>query len=330
MFNYDEIKQRKEWFLEEMSDTTFEESTIEFLRNIFSSLEESEKTFEKDVCEFTDEEAIDYLKSINSTSRVSLTNRSWYISKYHEWCYNKGVTQNINDAFDIRTINKIVESIVPNDIMEQKIIKEDYFKECVEKLKNDIDKFILICLYYGARDDEFVSMRNLKITDLDEENKTIQLIGRRLCVDDYFIEHMKKAAEAEFYVQDEGVQSKNAGQTIYIKNDYVIRSTAAKADEYDDNPVKVSYIAKRVSMARLCFGDNSFQIRNISKNGLINFIKKQFQKDNVTLKDAFFKKGSNNVYLYENQIQEHINEFGHFGKTTRSLRADIKELVDKY
>lgn len=331
MSSYEERKQRKEWFLDEMSKTTYEDKTIAFIRATFNSLEFEEEVFDKDVSEFSDAEAIDYLKSLNSTSRISLTNKAWYISKYHEWCYNKGLITNINDPFDSRVIDRIVNEIVSSDIIEQKIIKEDYFKECVETLQDNIDKFILICLYYGVRDDEYVSMRNLKMTDLDEVNKKITLIsGRELHVNDYFIEHMKNAYNTEIYIQKEGAQSRNPRQSVYVKNDYIIRSTASVIKENDQNPVKEGFITRRLVDIRKTINDDSFYIRNISKNGMINYIKQKYAEDNISLSDALLKKNINNTYMYDTRTQEYINEFGEIKKTVRMLRMEMKQFIDKY
>lgn len=331
MSSYEERKQRKEWYLDECSKTTYEESTIELLKKIFQSLELEERAFDKDVSEFTDLEAIDYLKSLNSTSRIRLSNVSWLLSRYHQWCYDKGLVQSIVDPFDERTITKAIEDIIPDELVSSKIITEDAFRELVELEPDYVNKFMLICFYYGIKGDDYVEMKNIKMSDLDKENKTVDLItGRKAFVDDYFIEHMQKAYHTENYITYTINKGINHKQTVYKKSEYVVRPTAGIGDEYTDIAVTTTFIQRRMGEIRNNVGNQHFTITNLYFNGLINYIKKKYNEKGISLKTAFFQLNSSNRYKYEQEIKSYVDEFGATTRTVRSIRMNIKDFIEKY
>lgn len=331
MSSYEERKQRKEWYIEECSKTTYEESTVELLKKIFQSLELEERAFDKDVSEFTDLEAIDYLKSLNSTSRIRLSNVSWLLSKYHQWCYDKGLIKNIIDPFDERTISKAIEDIIPDELVSSKIITEDTFRELIELEPDYINKFMAICFYYGIKGDDFIEMKNIRMEDLDESGKTVSLItGRKAFVDEYFIEHMKKAYDTEEYITSTISKGINYKQTVYKKSDYIVRPTAGKGDEYTNAVVTNSFIQRRMGDVRNNVGNQNFTITNLYFNGLVNYIKKKYNEREISLKTAFLQVNSSNRYQYESEIKEYVDEFGAVTRTVRSIRMNIKDFIEKY
>lgn len=327
---------RKEWYLNECGKSIYEENTREFLTRIFNSTELEEKLFEKDVSEFTDDEAIDYLKSLNSKSRQRLKVYAWYLSRYRQWYYSKQNIDNILDPFDDRTINKIIESIIPDSVLNDQIITEDYFKECADLEPDSINKFILICFYHGIKGDEFADIINLKMEDLDEENKTVKLIsGRISCVDDYFIEHMKKASNAETYIKSIEGNNRNPKQLLYVNNGYIIRGTAGRGELFDNKPVAPEFINARMNRIRKNIGNQYFSAANLYKNGLINYLKKKFNENGISLKSAILEIDHSNTnkrfdkYLHDEQTEKYIEEFGS-KMTARLLRMQIKDFIDKY
>jgi hypothetical protein len=180
-------------------------------------------------------------------------------------------------------------------------------------------------------------MINLKIEDLDEENKTVKLIsGRIVSVDDYFIDHMKKASKAETYIKlNEGNIRRNSKQIIYVQNGYIIRGTAGKGELYDNKPINPSLINIRMNRIRENVGNQYITTSNLYKNGLISYIKKKYNENGINLKTALLKIDYTNTnerfnkYLYDEQTQEYINEFGS-KMTARLLRMQIKDFIDKY
>jgi hypothetical protein len=68
----------------------------------------------------------------------------------------------------------------------------------------------------------------------------------------------------------------------------------------------------------------------IQKNGLINHIKCRLNEEfGVSLKEGFFNKNDSKLYIYEDKIQEYIEEFPCFNITARTIRNEIKDLIDE-
>lgn len=328
---------RKEWYLRECKESIYEDNTISLIERIFNSTELEENAFDKDISEFNDDEAIDYLKSLNSKSRQRLKVYSWYLSRYRSWYWNKQNIQNVLDPFDDRTIDKIIEGVIPDSTLSEQIITEDLLKEYIEIEPDYINKFIVISLWYGIKGDEYIDLVNLKISDLDETNKTVKLqSGRIVKADDYFIVHMKKAYSTDTYIKPIQGMNRNINQLKYVNSDYIIRRTANSKDiTAYNNPVQVKFINARLFLIRKNIGNENFTVSNIYKNGLINYIKKRYAEKNISLKTALLEKdltkksGRYEGYTYDSETQKYIDEFGS-KNTVRLLRMQIRENTDIY
>lgn len=329
MSNYEERKQRKEWYIEECKKSVYEDPTIELVKKIFISAELEEEAFGKDVSEFNDNEAIDFLKSLNSKSRSRLKNTAWFLSRYRQWYYNKQGTHDLLNPFDDKTIDKIIENIIPIDVITDKIITKTQLKEYVDIEPDYKNKFMAICPYYSIKGDEFEDIVNIKMEDLDRDTKTLKLIsGRTVQVDDYFITHMEKANNAEQYITLQESNSRNYKQRVYIKNGYVLSPTASLGDLFDYKPATSKFISQRMILVRKNVKNEYFTMANLYKNGLMNFIKEKFELKGISLKTAFYQE-SDGIYVYEKEIQQYVDEFGS-KMTTRMLRMQLGKTIDLY
>jgi hypothetical protein len=318
---------RKEWYLEECKKSIYEEGTSELIERIFNSTELEEKAFDKDVCDFTDAEVVDLFKSFNSRSRARLSNTAWYLSRYHQWCYDKGLTQKIDDAFDDRTIERIIKEVIPNEMLLDSYFTKKDLTEVVELDPDPINRFIIFGLYYGIRGDDLVDLLNVKIEDLNKEEKTVSLIsGRKAFVDDYFIDLMIKANNTEEFKQNRVGNHRNIKQKIYVKNGYIIRPCASNGELYDYKPVKAKFITNRIQRFKNEFDADFISIANLNKNGLINYIREKYEAKGISLKTALMYNNGN--YVYDKETQDYIDEFGS-KKTTRLLRRELKDIIDK-
>lgn len=319
---------RKEWYLEECRKSIYEESSVELLERIFTSTELEEKAFNKDVCDFTDAEVVDLFKSYDSKSRPRLKNTSWYLSKYRKWCYYKGLTQKIDDAFDDRTIDNIIKEVIPDDMLLNSYFTKKYLIETIELDPDYIDRMILLCPYYGIKGDDLEDIVNLKIENLDEEAGRISLYsGLVLDVDDYFIETMKKASDTTEYKQNTAKTHVNHKQKIYVKNGYIItRTSGFTGESYDNKPISPKFITNRLQKFKREFEAENISISSLYKNGLINYITEKYKKQNISLKTALFY--NDGIYKYDKETEEYIKAFGS-KITVRMLRRELKDVIDK-
>lgn len=320
MYNIDQ----KKWFLEEMEkDGVFELPTIELIERIFVSAEHEENVFGKDVAEFTNEEVIDLLKSLNSTSRDRLIINSWYLEKYYDWCLNKGLVNNINNPFDRRVINVIIKDIIPDDVVKSKIITPNEFKEYISLEPDYVNKFILICPFYGIKGEEFNEIVNLKMTDLNENDKTVKLVtGKVVEVDDYFINHMKLAYNTKEY--NRPYNGRNINQITYVQNGYVVRPCKSSTTKNLDEPVAYKFILCRVRETKKNIGNQEFTIANIFRSGLIRYLINKFDERGISFKSIVL----NNDKTHNKDILDYCNQYG-LATTTTEIRKIAKLYFEK-
>lgn len=318
---------RKEWYLEECRNIYYDESTTELIQRIFVSTELEEKAFGKDICEFTDAEVVDLFKSFNSKSRARLRVNAWYLSKYHDWCYEKGLTQKIDDAFDDRTIDVIIKEIVPDEVLLDQYFSKENLIELIELDPDYINRFFIMGIYYGIKGDKLSDLVNLKIEDLNEDDKTVTLrSGRKVKVDDYFIDLMKKANAVEEYKQNRVTNHRKPTQNMYVKNGYIIKSCAVSKELYDNKPIVPKFITNRLQKFKKEFDADFISISSLHKNGLINYIKEKYESQGISLKTALMY--NNGTFIYDKETQSYIDEFGS-KNTARLLRRELKDIIDK-
>lgn len=316
---------RKQWFLDE---SNYEEPVKQLLIRIFDSTELEEKTFGKDVSEFNEEEAIDLLKSYDSKSRRRLKNTAHYLSKYREWWKNKNNNVSMIDPFDNRTIDTIVESIIPEESFNNMFFTKNDIMEYMDDILDDMNKFIIVAIFYSIKGEDLV---NLKMEDLNQEDMTVSLqSGRVMKVDDFFVEYMKRASVVEIYkTGKDQSELRNLKMITYVNNGYVIRCCAGGGDLYDYKPSSLSFINQRLIKIKEQIGNEFINISNLYKNGIINYIKEQYEKQGISLKTALTQMINNKRYMYEQETQKYIHEFGS-KMEVKILRMQIKDYLDYY
>jgi len=318
--------ERKQWYIDWCKENKYEESTLVLLERIFASTALVEKAFKKDVAEFNNNEVVDLFKSYNSKSPLRLKTWAYYLRNYYQWCYDKNIVTNIINPYDERTIDIIIKNIIPEEVYKDKFFGKEQLKYWVEnKILDDINKFIAVGYFYGLSNDELI---NLKITDFNNEDKTVKLItGRIIKVDDFFIKYMKLAANATEYNAGYPMSNiKNMQFVTYNSGEYVIRQTGGDVQTL---PVKYTLLSNRMMIIREQTENPLLSRSSLYKNGLINFIKEKYQEKGITLKTALFHQVNKKIYTYDKDTEEYIKEFGS-GMTARMLRMQIKDVIDYY
>jgi integrase len=308
----------------------YEETTINtFIVHMFKLSYKVERYYQKDLSEFNQEEVIDLLKKVNSTSRNYLTSLCTFLSNYYEWCYKEKIIKDIDNKFSPDKTKMMIEAIIPYEVIAKQFFSKSVFLQYLDKIYNESDKLLAYCFYLGIKGKDFEEVVNLKICDLDEENKTIKLItGRIVEVDDYFIELMKKTNSAVYYDEDGTLMSaanRRIGLYKYISSEYVFKQMARG----NANPLSMPSLNKKLKTIKKQANNRFLTVSLIYKNGLVNYIKEQYEKSGNTLKNAILAKNGERAYVYELQTQDYIDEFG-ANITVRQLRKDIVGFIDEF
>lgn len=159
MFNA-EIKER--YILFKTSTSPYIEK---YLQSEFRLIERTEKKLNKDACNFTIFEIMDYYKTRNMTSTETLRVLNTHFTLYTEWCLKEGLVtdgQNHYREFDRHRIELCVNRFA----IENKIVDRETVLSWVDQLPNPRDKFLLLGLFEMGSMNQYEYVVNARISDL--------------------------------------------------------------------------------------------------------------------------------------------------------------------
>lgn len=329
MYDINEGRKRKQNYLND-PEVAYEESTKKTIEILFRRAERIEIQEGMDLSCFNRVQIIRLFKGMNSKSKQYLTLASSHFSSYYSWCIKEGIIDNTNiiNYYDIKISKPIIDEVITKEILENKVFKKEKMHEYVEKLSDDSTlQFLVYAIYSGVMGKEFDDIANLKLSNLDEENKKVKLkSGITLNIDDKFIQLMK-AANSETRYHPEGIMQENYRDNYtYGESMYVFKK--CRTNKRDDKITK-SVITGKMRDVHKHVHNRAFTAMNIYKSGLLNYIENKFKDRNISLKRAFIDKKNSKEYKYEEEIQSYIYEFGS-NMTTRMLRYQIVDILDIY
>jgi len=219
----------------------------------------------------------------NNPSVGAVTKNVSIIRTYIDFCINKNVVTHRENRLATFTVED-AKNLVNQQVLLKKFITREQLKEYQRILYNEQDKLILELPYVGGRgrtcdgctSEEII---NLRMSDVDEENKMITLTQndsktRELEVETSTIELIKDAYNQKIYVENNGEMSNNLRLskpreiTINRVEDYVlcvpslkkfqkftsnlITSRMSRMQKYLDNPyltVSAIYMSGMVQLA---------------------------------------------------------------------------------
>lgn len=301
-----------------LNNCKYEESTKELIRRIFTSTKIEEEIFQKDLSFFNQSEVYDLLLSLNSKSRNRLKSVCVFLSDYFKWCYNEGLSFDINDPFDRNFTDTMIQKIIPAERLDKKFFSKNEMIEYLDTIFDVSNKFLAYCLYKGVKFDE---LTNLKIKDLNMHDKSVYLISNRIVkVDDLFVNLMIETQNQTHYYPY-GVEIDNQfGRYTYGQSEFIFKTSGVK----ESKQIKMGVFVNRLKVIKDQCENDFLSVSTFYKNGLYNFIKEQFEAKGITLKQAFFEQINPSRYTFEEETQKFINDFGS-GLSVRSLRKELRD-----
>lgn len=321
---YNQIQKQKY-----LDSCKYNKGTRYTIMNMFRGAARVERHFGTDLANFNKPKVEELLKSYNSKSRDYLTSMCVYYADYFNWCLENAYVDpsNVINQYDSSMVKTIIENIVPFKLIKGKFFnKKDILKylDCIEDVSN---KFIMYALFIGIKGEDFHELSHLRMSSLDEEKRVVKLTdGRLRSVDDLFIDLMKKTDQSQFYYE-EGKSYINNKRNIYDDSIYVLKY--CRNNKNANLPVNRGFYSVRLKIIKRQTSNKFITAPTLYMNGLINFIKEQFEKKGITLEDAFFHKTNNKLYTYNDDIEKLITEYG-ANKTVRMLRYELKETLQFY
>lgn len=328
MFDIIEARKRKESYLNDPF-CKYDINTKPLISRYFKNSEKIEVQFEKDICDFTMDEVIKLLKSFDSRSRNTIILIMSYFNDYFKWCLKEGFVQNNNiiNFYEKKIMEPFLKEIVPLEFLENKYITKDELLSYLNETDDYSLKFMIYAIFNSILGDEYEELINLKESDLEEESKTINLItGRKVRIDELFIELMKKAS-LETYYHPDGIIESNSREKKYYKESFYILKGYGNRGRLENEPIPVQVIQRRMRDYQKIVSNRWLNATNLYRSGLIYYIKNIFEERNISFKDAIYTKINRQEYRYEEEIQKNINEFGS-NMTTRMFRLHIKDIIE--
>lgn len=154
---------------------------------------------------------------------------------------------------------------------EKGIITKKELLDVIDLLDNEQDKFILMALFNGIAGKQAQDLLNLKRTDIDFENKTINLPDRVIHMDDYFCEITRSAIEQKTYSLISLDFSKGTVIETYelAKSPYIVKVRPYRRNNMGMDAM--SYNGFRTRFGTICkLLDLDVTISSLEKSGIVN------------------------------------------------------------
>ena len=309
------INDNKKLFIQEMVEHgNISEDTSKSYERVLLHTSELEDSLDKDLNEFDLQELETVLFAFKANNRNTVESYARIISSYLNW----SVQKNLSD------FNPLSE-LKPNDFVKYLTNEESYFTEkqirrMEDHLVNYQDAVVLRLLFLGVGGKQMSEIRNLKKDDIDRINKRIKLTNtlksdtkglpikfteRYIDIDDeHTFDLIEGAISVNRYMKrngevSEGSEARSIGYLDLVENDYVIRSSITKTDNYD-YPVDKFVIYRRVNMIAEVFGIEILTTKLIQRSGMIYYGSKLMQNKRITLDDMKIIADRFNIASYHN------------------------------
>lgn len=287
----------KRKFLEDMvKNENISEETAKNYERILLLTSELEKKLNKDLNEFDFKELETVLYNYKSNNRNTIETYARIISSYLNWSVKSNLIQ-----------HNELEHLKPDDFVKYLLEGEIYYTEkqlrrWENRMENYQDAVIVRLLFLGVGGKQLSELRNLKISDVDRENKKIRLVNtltedkatglpikygiRYLDIkDEYTFDLIEGAFNQRTYMKrnaevSEGNENRSIGALDLVINNYVVRSSITKTENFS-YPVDKFVIYRRIQMLSEVFGIANFTAKLIQRSGMV-WYGYNFMKDNTS------------------------------------------------
>lgn len=292
---------------------TISEKTRQSYRRIFTITFKHELILNKDINQFDLKEIEKVLWSFKSKTRNTIESYGRIISSYLNWCVKTGlISKNVMEDMKPDDFEKFIHD-------DSEYISEKQLRRIEDMCNNYQDAVIIRLLFIGVGGKKLSEIRNLKISDVDFENKRLKLTEtlkederglplkyteRFINVDDRTLYLINGAIKQKMYLKRNGeiVQTEHDNIkpfTDLVDNNYVVRSSITKTENYN-TPVDKFVIYRRLSMLEEILGLDRFNAKFIQHSGMLYLANKIMENGEVSLVDIKIVADQFNVKSYHN------------------------------
>lgn len=189
MFNED----RKKRYIEYKENNTI--VAVNILNRLFDAIDPFETKNDKDCCDFTETEILDFYKLLGTRSVDVIVNHNSRLSLYTDWCLAQGLVKDGQNHYRTLKLNNFETCINSLGIHVLRFSREEWL-ECIQTLVNPRDQFLLLYLFEVGTKNMYVYLKDISIDWFN--GNTLYLPDRKVHVSDELL-HYAEAADQEHY-----------------------------------------------------------------------------------------------------------------------------------
>lgn len=241
-----------------------------------------------DITKLTREDILSFLKDVKSRGYTALQTRISAVRDILDY-YNNTMVLNITE------------------IKEESLVYDEryYFREEVEDLANLFvnpqDKAIILLLFNGVCGKGYEELLNLKVSDVDLDNRVIHLKDRDLKMDDALFEAVKDTIDTDIYfkyLNENALGNTNKSYFLNPNCEYLLKPKKFVKNRQGLDPFKLNGIQRRLCKLTEVAGVK-LTGKSLMVSGAINKINEEKIKTTVASIDKWLHKNNWNLQAYE-------------------------------
>lgn len=284
------------------------------LSNIFVKSEIYEETKEKDICNFTENEILEFLTGFASISLNTIASYTSLLRSYTQWCCDNNINGNYINHFNMITL-KMMNNCINKIVENEKIISFEELHKVMKDIVNVCDKALIYSIFYGICGKDCVELTEIRSNDIDMNNQKIKLsTEREICIPIDLCYMLRYSCDTYDYILTSSGRLDSLSLDINDKSPFKRRSNA----RYSTQDKARLRIISRLIKLREDTGCIALTIDRLKNSGIIYHIKKAMKNNTELNKENIYKSREMQEILKQYNC-EHIQSF--------TLKAKYKDYL---
>ena len=187
-----------------------------------------------------------------------------------------------------------------------KYISKKELMEIINRLENAQDKFIVLGIYSGLMRVSNTDILNLKVSDVDFINKTINVNGMSIAFDEELEKIIKESITQQRYYKLGEQGRSNEYYLLNTSSPYIIKLRPLPSNKNGSESMSVDTLKQRLIRLSSFLGVNGMNTRLLKQSGAFNLLKEENKEWTLDAATQFLnEKGFN---LRRNNILDMIKE----------------------
>ena len=275
-------EERKIRFIKEIEKNLTTSSS--YLRTHFRNASSTEITLEKDLCDWSAYEIIEYYKLLTLTSFDSLSHINSVFTRYAEFCLKNGLVKDNQNHYEEITVD-ILMGCLNKAALDNKIIDRTTILKWIEHLPNPKDQFILLSLFEFGKSKDFQDITYAKANNVT--GNKLRLLNRTVNISSKMLDIINDCENETMYY---GISGSAKRKFPLIDNGYIVKSFPNHKEEPSDyQKGRNVYISCQRMFKYLGVSEN-MNPNAIVESGKIHMIKEMSKKLNITPEEFIYSK----------------------------------------